>query len=254
MGKILDSEGTENSSKSLPASSKTKAKKIQKRTNCACTGVSQAGRGQYCDYWGRFFPWCYIDTAKCGPGNTITKLGKFDIKQCESSYLTPTSAQNLPTMQRDIYAQVVSKQFMLPPGHLHCKQRVQGIHRGVAVPLCMDCKDGYFLVVDGAIKLPKYKYTKGVGSCRPFEELDWFQDAKRKAQTHTPSDYDCVSYVFNWKGARISVNGQLEKIGERPKGARWRDHVLGYACIAARIMTGFRYAPRKNYLLGVFLS
>ena len=176
--------------------------------------------------------------------------------RCAARYTDSVNNTDLAKMHK-INSIVAVKAFKMAAGHLHCKNRLTAQHEGKEKKLCFECKQGYYLLVDGAI-LPESakdgRYAKAVGTCQLIEGYKGWSKAQASSKAGSMYDIQCLKFRHSAKGMTRTVDGTLEmsQVHNPAKAAYSKMSDLGYMCNAAPIMQGFYLYPRKNYLVAYY--
>jgi len=250
---------------------------------CKCSGQSFAGRGKYCSRWGRDYVWCYADQACLSARLDPKSTPPLHVYRCSMSYTDHHNNKDLAAMHK-LDNTVAVKEYRLDRGHMNCKNRITATHRDVESKLCMECDDGYYLLIDGTVLSRQSKldrFGKAVGSCQAISSYALWNKASTFSALGSIYEAECMNFKHSLKGLTRTESGTFEESDSntvltkaeqafkrlKAKGltkarlnSLWKskykkrdkrekeERRLGYVCVAAPIMPGLYLFPRKSYL------
>ena len=111
-------------------------------------------------------------------------------------------------------SKVAVKVYRVARGHMHCKNRITATHRSVESKLCMECDDGYYLLIDGAVlsrETKQDRFGKAVGMCQAISSYALWNKVSKKSALGYNYEAHCMNFRHSTKGVTRTESGTLKK-------------------------------------------
>ena len=109
---------------------------------------------------------------------------------------------------------VAVKVYGVARGHMHCKNRITATHRSVESKLCMECNDGYYLLIDGAVlsrETKQDRFGKAVGMCQAISSYALWNKASTSSAVGSNYEAHCMNFRHSSKGVVRTESGTFER-------------------------------------------